>query len=85
LIKNNQEKIMAELEETTEILRQSALETKSRRRKEKYCLRDFSGEVFELTEDMLRDARSFNQEEQTELAGVAEKILQKYAKLLKIK
>lgn len=69
-----------DIDDATATLRQSVIEAKSNR----HCLRDFSGEVFELTPDMLVSKNSFNPEEKSELAGVAECILHKYAKLLSI-
>jgi hypothetical protein len=67
-----------EIDETIELVRQSIITSKSG----KHCLKDFSGEVFELTADMLVKEHSFNKEEAKELSGVAECILHKYAKLL---
>ena len=69
-----------DIDDATATLRQSVIEAKSNR----HYLRDFSGEVFELTPDMLVSENSFNPEEKSELAGVAECILHKYAKLLSI-
>ena len=69
-----------DIDDATETLRQSIIKAKSN----KHCVRDFSGEVFELTSDMLVSENSFNQEEKSELAGVAECILHKYAKLLSV-
>lgn len=66
------------IDEITEVVRQSVIETKSK----KHCVRDFTGEVFELTPEMRIQGRSFDKEETSELAGVAECILRKYAKLL---
>lgn len=67
-------------EETTEIVRQSIINAKSG----KNCLRDYSGEIFELTKDMLANEHEFNKNQASELAGIAECILQKYAKLLSL-
>lgn len=69
-----------EIDETIELVRQSIITTKSK----KHCLKDFSGEVFELTSSMLLKERSFNKEETKELSGVAECILRKYEKLLSL-
>ena len=68
------------IDEVTEALRQSVIDTKSK----KYCLKGFSGDVFELTSDMLVNNFGFDKMEKTEIAGVAECILHKYAKLLSI-
>ncbi len=72
-------------DETTDMIRQSILETSAKKQKDKYCVRDFSGDVFELTTDMLVKEHYFNKEETTDLAGVAECILRKYEKLLSVK
>ncbi|MBR5154726.1 MAG: hypothetical protein IKW58_03275 [Alphaproteobacteria bacterium] len=72
-------------DETTEMIRQSVLETKVKKQKDKYCVRDFSGDIFELTTDMLVKEHYFNKEENSDLAGVAECILRKYEKLLSVK
>ena len=69
-------------EDFTENLRQSIIEAKSKKQKEKYCVRDFEGEVFELTSDMCVNEHKFDKEEQNEFAGIAECILRKYSKLL---
>lgn len=66
------------IDEITETVRQSVIDTKSK----KHCVRDFTGEVFELTSDMRIQGYSFDKDETSELAGVAECILRKYAKLL---
>ncbi len=66
--------------DVTDMVRQSIVETKAK----KSYVRDYSGEVFELTSDMLVDEYKFNQNESGELAGVAQCILQKYAKLLSL-
>lgn len=68
------------IDELTENVRQSIIETKAK----KSYVRDYSGEVFELTSDMLINEYKFNQREASELAGVAECILQKYSKLLSL-
>lgn len=67
-------------EEATEIVRQSIIDAKSG----KGCLRDYSGEIFELTKDMLANEHEFDKSQASELAGVAECILQKYSKLLSL-
>ena len=67
-----------EIDETIELVRQSIITTKSKR----HCLKDFSGEIFELTPNMLIKERNINSEETKELSGVAECILRKYEKLL---
>lgn len=69
-----------QIDEATQNIRQSIIDVKSR----KHCVRDFSGDVFELTPEMLVEERRFRQETAGELAGVAENILQKYAKLLSV-
>ena len=69
-----------EIDETIELVHQSIITSKSG----KYCIKDFSGEVFELSADMLVQERSFNKAEAKELSGVAECILNKYAKLLSL-
>ncbi len=66
------------IDDITEIVRQSIIDTKSK----KHCMRDFSGDIFELTPEMQIKGRRFNKEEKSELAGIAECILQKYSKLL---
>lgn len=66
------------IDETTELLRQSIISSKSA----KYCIKDYSGDVFELTADMLVQGRYFDKKQAKELSGIAEGILQKYAKLL---
>ena len=66
------------IDDVTETVRQSVIEAKSK----KYCVRDFTGEVFELTPEMQIKGYSFDKDESSELAGVAECILRKYAKLL---
>ncbi len=68
------------LADITEAVRQSIIETKA----QKSYVRDYSGSVFELTSDMLVNDYKFNQSESSELAGIAECILQKYAKLLSL-
>ncbi len=65
-------------EDITEAVRQSIIETKA----QKSYVRDYSGAIFELTSDMLVNEYKFNKSEVGELAGIAECILQKYAKLL---
>jgi hypothetical protein len=72
-------------DEITKIVRQSVVDSKCKKQKEKHCLKDFSGEIFELTTDMLVEEHYFNKEEKSELAGVAECILRKYEKILSIK
>ncbi|MBQ8751180.1 MAG: hypothetical protein IJZ30_06060 [Alphaproteobacteria bacterium] len=74
-----------EISEVTETIRQSIIDTKVLKQKKKHCIRDFSGSVFELTEDMLVQEHCFNKEEETDLAGTAECILRKYEKLLTAK
>ena len=64
-----------------DIIRQSIVEAKSN----KTCLRDYNGDVFELTSEMLANEYEFNQNQASELAGIAECILQKYSKLLSLK
>lgn len=69
-----------EIDEATRLLRQTIIEEHNN----KYCLKDFSGEVFELTEDMLVKDRLFDKKSAKEYSGTAECILQKYAKLLSV-
>lgn len=69
-----------EIDETTELLRQSIIAEKGK----KHCIKDFSGEIFELTADMLVKDRRFDKENAKELSGIAECILQKYEKLLSL-
>jgi len=69
-----------EIDETTELLRQSII----LERGSKHCIKDFSGEVFELTEEMLVKDRLFDEKEAKEYSGVAECILKKYDKLLSL-
>lgn len=66
------------IDNVTEMVRQSVIDAKSKR----HCVRDYTGEVFELTSDMRIQGHSFDKNETSELAGVAECILRKYAKLL---
>lgn len=73
-----------EIDEAMQELRQSVIETKGRRHQEKYCVRDFSGEIFELTADMLVNNGNYNTGEQKEFMEVAECILNKYSKRLSI-
>lgn len=68
------------INDATEMIRQSIIETKA----QKSYVRDYTGEVFELTSDMLVNEYKFNQNEVGELAGIAECILQKYSKLLSL-
>lgn len=67
-------------DETTEAIRQSIIETKGK----KFCVKDFSGDVFELTPDMMIEGSFFDLTEARELSGIAECILQKYTKLLSL-
>jgi len=67
-------------DETTELLRQSIISNKA----ERNCIRDYTGEIFELTEDMLVQDRLFDKNKEKDLSGIAECILQKYAKILTI-
>jgi hypothetical protein len=69
-----------EIDKTTEILRLSALATRG----QKHCVRDYSGEVFELTEDMLVRTPQTDIDPKEEYAAVAECILRKYDKLLSL-
>ncbi|MBP5698030.1 MAG: hypothetical protein J6W96_00705 [Alphaproteobacteria bacterium] len=69
-----------QIDKVTEQIRQSIIKTKS----EKHCIRDFSGDIFELTEEMLVKDRNFDVNQAKELSGIAEGILQKYAKLLSV-
>lgn len=69
-----------EIDDVTEMLRQSVIETKSK----KHCIRDFSGDVFELTPDMLVGEKEQPPENDCNFSGTAECILHKYAKLLSI-
>ena len=75
--KKNMPKIF---DETTESIRQSIISSKG----EKHCIRDYTGEIFELTEDMLVQDRLFDAEKAKDLSGIAECILQKYANLLSV-
>lgn len=68
-------------DEIINAIHQSIIDTKGK----KNCLRDYSGDVFELTADMLANEYEFNQKQASELAGIAECILQKYSKLLSLK
>ena len=70
-----------DIDQVTEELRQSVIKNKSG----KHCIRDFSGDIFELTADMLVKDRIFDITQAKELSGIAECILQKYAKLLSVK
>lgn len=67
-----------QIDETTETIRQSIIETKGK----KFCIKDFDGDVFELTSDMLVEGSFFDLTQARELSGIAECILQKYAKML---
>ena len=79
MLKQNKEENMADK------IRQSIIETKVQKNKDKHCLRDFSGEVFELTADMLVKERYFDKDTKNELEGIAECILRKYEKILSAK
>ena len=68
------------IDEATEEIRQSVLEAKSG----KHCIKDFSGDIFELTAEMLVGEYKYYHEQKKELAGVAECILRKYSKLLSL-
>lgn len=70
---------MKSVDETTEEVRQSIIATKGK----KNFTKDFDGEVFELTAAMLVKKQDKPQEI-SETAGVAECILQKYAKVLSV-
>lgn len=69
-----------QIDETTELLRQSIISKKA----EKNCIRDYTGEIFELTADMLVQDRLFDKDKAKDLSGIAECILQKYAKILAV-
>lgn len=69
-----------EFDDVTEMLRQSVIETKSK----KHCIRDFSGDVFELTSDMLVGEKKRPSDNNCDFSGTAECILHKYAKLLSV-
>lgn len=71
---------MEPIDEVTETLRQSIISTKGK----KNCLKDFSGEVFELTSEMLVAKGGLDKKQIKELSKTAECILQKYAKLLSV-
>ncbi len=62
----------------TEFVRQSIVQNKGN----KDCIRDFSGDVFELTSDMRIKDYYFDQDNKPEINGIAESILHKYARLL---
>lgn len=72
------------IDETTENIRQSIIDTKAFKQKEKYCIRDFSGAIFDLTPDMLVRNNKENKDAE-DIDGVAEQILRKYEKLLSVK
>ena len=69
-----------QIDETTELLRQSIISSKA----EKNYIRDYTGEIFELTEAMLVQDRLFDKKKEKDLAGIAECILQRYAKILSV-
>lgn len=69
-----------QIDETTETIRQSIIENKGK----KFCVKDFGGEIFELTADMLIEGSFFDLTQARELSGIAECILQKYAKMLSL-
>ena len=73
------------IEDTTQLLRQSVIDTKVFKQKQKHCIRDYSGEIFELTSDMLVKNNNSADEKVLEINGVAECILRKYEKLLSVK
>ena len=73
------------LDDITQILRQSAIDTKVFIQKQKHCIRDYSGTVFELTSDMLVKNNNVTKDDSLEINGVAECILRKYEKLLSVK
>ena len=68
------------IDEAIEEIRQSIIDVKSG----KHCLKDFGGDVFELTADMLVGEYKYYREQKKELAGIAECILRKYSKLLSL-
>ena len=68
------------IDEATEEIRQSIVDVKGN----KHCLKDFSGDVFELTAEMLVGEYKYSQEQKKEIAGIAECILRKYSKLLSL-
>ena len=70
-----------EIDETTELVRQSIITKKG----SKNCIKDYSGEVFELTSDMLVKDSYYDKKEAKKLSGIAEGILRKYAKVLSYK
>ena len=71
-------------DELAKTIRQTSFEAKAKKQKEKYCIRDYSGDVYELTSEMLVKDRYFDPKEKEELSAVAECILRKYEKLLSI-
>lgn len=68
------------IDEATAMIRQSVIENKSK----KFCIKDFSGDVFELTPEMLIGGGFFDLTQTRELSGIAECILHKYANLLSL-
>lgn len=72
------------IDETTKLLRESVIDTKAFKQKKKYCIRDFSGDVFELTPEMLVRNNASHTKDTPKIDGVAECILRKYEKLLSI-
>lgn len=71
---------MKPIDEATETLRQSIITAKGK----KHCLKDFSGDIFELTPEMLVAKGGLDKKQIKELSKTAECILQKYAKLLSV-
>lgn len=69
-----------DIDEATEAVRQSIIENKGR----KNFTKDFSGDVFELTSEMLIRKNTGDFEETSDHAKIAEGILQKYAKMLSV-
>ncbi len=69
-----------EYEEPTELIRQSIIANRGAR----HYTKDFSGDVFELTMDMLVPNRCSDKSKINKKSGVAEHILQKYEKLLSV-
>ena len=76
----NRKADMEPVDETTETVRQSIITAKGK----KHCLKDFSGDVFELTSEMLVAKGGLDKKQIKELSKTAECILQKYAKLLSV-
>ncbi|MBR5599656.1 MAG: hypothetical protein IKW39_06420 [Alphaproteobacteria bacterium] len=72
-------------DDLAKIISQTSFDARAKKQREKYCVRDYSGDVFELTSDMLVKDHYFDPNDKDSLSATAECILRKYEKLLSIK